>query len=272
MFLAQLELIDRVIGFVCRRNHLNAADAEDFASHARLKLMDDGYAILRKFQGRSSLKTFLSITLQRLFYDYRIAAWGKWRPSAEARKRGPVAVLLEQLLGRDGHTFEEALEILTVNHRVTETRVDLERIAASLPPRVKRRVEREEALAGIPSRESADDAANEDERRQAAGRVGRALQDLLASMPAQERLILRLRFEDGRTVADIAGMLRLDQKGLYRRLERLFRDLRSGLEGRGVTAEEVSSLMGDALIDLAAAVPETGGGRPSIPRGADAWP
>jgi DNA-directed RNA polymerase specialized sigma24 family protein len=89
IFLAQLALIDRVIAFVCRRNHLNATDAEDFASHARLRLMDDDYAVLRKFQGRSSLKTFLTITLQRMFYDYRIAAWGKWRPSAEAPRRTP---------------------------------------------------------------------------------------------------------------------------------------------------------------------------------------
>jgi hypothetical protein len=75
LFLANLDLIDRIIGFVCRRHYLNAADAEDFASHARLELMVDEYAVLRKFQGRSSLKTFLSITLQRIFFDYRIAAW-----------------------------------------------------------------------------------------------------------------------------------------------------------------------------------------------------
>ena len=151
IFLAQLALIDRVIAFVCRRNHLNSTDAEDFASHARLRLMDDSYAVLRKFQGRSSLKTFLTITLQRIFYDYRIAAWGKWRPSAEAGRRGAVAILLERLIGRDGHTFEEAFEIITVNHRVAVSRADLERMAAALPPRMKRRMEQEDVLDALPS-------------------------------------------------------------------------------------------------------------------------
>lgn len=31
-FLAHQQLIDRTIAFVCRRNHLNAGAAEDFAS------------------------------------------------------------------------------------------------------------------------------------------------------------------------------------------------------------------------------------------------
>src|SRR6185436_19178965 len=50
LFLANLGLIDRVIGFVCRRYSLNTVDGQDFASHARLELMRDQYAILRKFQ------------------------------------------------------------------------------------------------------------------------------------------------------------------------------------------------------------------------------
>ena len=274
IFLAQLALIDGVIAFVCRRNHLTSADAEDFASHARLRLMDDDYAVLRKFQGRSSLKTFLTITLQRMFYDYRIAAWGKWRPSAEAARRGTVAILLERLTGRDGHTFEEAFEIITVNHRVTVSRAELERMAAALPPRMKRRMEQEDILEALPSGDAADEAAIDDERRRAAARISLALQAQLGSLPAQDRLMLRLRFEDGRTVAQIATILRLEQKPLYRRLERLLRELRTGLEESGVSREEVKELLGDALIEMPDGGPggETGGDRPSISRGAEPWP
>jgi len=45
-------------------------------------------ALLAKFEGRSSLRTFLTVVIQRLFLDHRISAWGKWRPSAEARRGG----------------------------------------------------------------------------------------------------------------------------------------------------------------------------------------
>lgn len=274
IFNAELDLIDRVTRFVCRRNHLSSVNADDFASHARLKLMEDGYAILGKFQGRSSLKTFLSITIQRIFLDYRNAAWGKWRPSAEALKRGPAAVLLEQLVSRDGYTFDEAFEIITTNHRVSVARPDLERLAAALPVRAKRRFETDEVLLNVPSGASADAGTWDLDRREAAGRIGTALQDLLITLPAQDRLILRARFEDGRSVRDIAEMLRLEQKPLYRRVERLLRDLRAGLEARGIGAADVNDLIGDVLIELDAddRSPETDAARPSIARGADAWP
>src|SRR5260221_10151464 len=119
LFLSQLDLIERVIRFVSSRQHLSASDADDFASHVKLKLIEADYAVFRKFQGRSSLRTYLTIVIERLFLDYRISAWGKWRASAQAKRGGQGAGLLEQLLVRDGYGFEQACELLTTNHRIS---------------------------------------------------------------------------------------------------------------------------------------------------------
>src|SRR5688572_17606417 len=155
-FLAHLALIERVVSFVVRRYHANPEDAEDFASHVRLKMVEDDYAVIRKFKGQSSLRTYLTVVVSRLFLDYRTSAWGKWRPSAEARRAGPVAVLFEQLLVRDEQTFEEAYETLRTNHAVTMTRDELERLAARLPIRPRRRFESDDALEGVPTNVSTD--------------------------------------------------------------------------------------------------------------------
>jgi RNA polymerase sigma factor for flagellar operon FliA len=273
MFLDQLEVINQVTAFVCRRNHLSAADSEDVASHVRLKLMEDDYAILRKFRGLSSLRTFLSVTIQRIFLDYRTAAWGKWRPSAEARRSGAIAILLEQLLGRDGYGFEEAFEILTTNHKIGMSREAVAQMAARLPVRVRRRFEKEDALADIPAAGGADAIVIEEQEHIHARRLGQALDTVLSVMPAQDRLVLRLRFEDGRSVADIASMLRLDQKPLYRRLDRLFQDLRRQLEARGIMADDVRQLTGNWDAESPDAPPvESFPPRPSIGKGADTWP
>ena len=40
--------------------------------------------------------------------EARIAEWGKWRPSAVAKRLGPTAVLLDRLLTRDGRPFDDA--------------------------------------------------------------------------------------------------------------------------------------------------------------------
>ena len=66
LYLANVETIEGAIRFVCRRHRLGAPDAEEFAATVRLKLIDDDYAVLRKFQHRSSLRTFLVTVVSRL--------------------------------------------------------------------------------------------------------------------------------------------------------------------------------------------------------------
>jgi len=65
--------------------------------------------------------------------------------------------------------------------------------------------------------------------------VSRALECALACLPASERLILRLRFEDDLSVPEIA---RATSAGspfrLYRRIDRLLRDLKAALEESGI--------------------------------------
>ena len=155
LFLANLELIDRVIRSVCYKNGLNPSDWDDFASHARLKLINNNYEVLRKFKGPRtgpSLPKYLHITITNMLRDYRNAVSGKWRASAEATRRGKTAILLEQLVWRDGHSFEEAFEMITVNHRITVTRGQLEQLYAALPEKAKRRMEPAEVLEGCPLR------------------------------------------------------------------------------------------------------------------------
>jgi len=235
LFLSQLPVIERVISFVSSRHHLPGLEADDFASHVKLKLIEDDYGILRKFQGRSSIRTYLTVVIQRLFLDYRISAWGKWRPSAEAARGGAIAVLLEQLIGRDGYSFEEACELLETNHQVTASRSELSAIAGRLPIRVRRRFESDAALAQMPSDQPpVDDVIAEQERTATAARIGVALKSAMSGLDPQDRVILALRFEDGRSVVEVARMLRLDQKALYRRLDRVMKALRTTLHEEGV--------------------------------------
>src|SRR4029077_12843055 len=116
LFLANLPVIDAVVKQVCRRHHLSSAEADDFASEVRLHIIERNYETLRKFEGRSSMRTYLIVVVQRLFLDYRNRIWGKWRPSAEARRLGPVAMLLERLVARDGWSCEQGIETLRNHH------------------------------------------------------------------------------------------------------------------------------------------------------------
>ena len=80
--------------------------------------------------------------------------------------------------------------------------------------------------------------------RQLAERTERTLGKELAKMAAEDRLLFRMAFEDGFTVADIARTLGLEQKPLYRRLERLLKQLRAALEAVGIDAVAALELVG----------------------------
>jgi RNA polymerase sigma factor for flagellar operon FliA len=267
LFVSQLAVIDRVSAFVCARHHLSPADADDFSSHVRLKLIENEYAVLRKFEGRSTMRTFLSVVIERLFLDYRIQAWGKWRPSIEAKRAGAVGVLLERLLTRDGYRFDEACELMATNHGVRTSRNDLALLAGRLPLRVARKFENEVALAALPAPDRADAAAVAHEKAVATARISAALIRARTRFEPQDQLILALRFDDGKTVAEIASMLRLDQKTLYRRFDRLLRELRTALEAEGITAEEARETFDGLAVTTPGEAEEKSMTRPSLIRG-----
>ena len=249
---ANLALVRRAVSFACRRYRFDRDDAEDFASVVHLKLVDDDYRVLRAYEGRSGLATFLSIVVQRWALDYRIHAWGKWHPSAEAKRMGAIAVELEQHLHRDGRTIEETLRLLETKHAGV-TLDSVTTIAARLPRRGPKRhdVPVEEADPVL-APEDIEDHAFADDRRRTAGRVERLVRAAIAKRSDDERLILQLRFEQGMTVAQIARALQRDQKFLYRQIDRCMREIRAEILAAGIAPEDVADLIGrdDAVLSF----------------------
>lgn len=239
LYLDHLDLIEEVIRFTTRRHRCSADEAAEFAGVARLALVENDYAVLAAFEGRSSLATYLSVVLQRQFLEFRIRKWGKWRPSAEAKRLGPVAIRLESLLVRDRLDLPTAVATL-LQADPTLTPAAIDDLAARLPPRTLRRFEDAEALAEMPSDEASpetqlleDEAASR--RRRATAALGASLREL----PAQDRLVLRLRFAEGRRVVEIAQVLGLEARPLYRRIEALVKSLRQALAARGVHGDDL---------------------------------
>lgn len=271
LLLQHLELIDRVVQYIARKHHLQATDAEEFSSIVRYKLIDRDFAILRKFQGRSNLATYLTTVIERLYLDFCIQRWGKWRPSAAARRLGAVATLLEQLIVRDGLTFEEAVGTLQTNHGVTESREQLHGLLVQLPMRVSRRTSGEEELALVPAHGSdADISVDHSEDSQVVDRVEAALARAIDALPPQDQLIIRLRFLDNLPVAQIGRALAIDFKVLYRRLEQIMKALRAQLQQEGIDHTHIERIVGHPALTVADVLPpvtqtssENGGLRPS---------
>ena len=137
VFLRHLSVIDRIIAASCARSRFDAADAEDVASALRLKLIENDYAAIRGFEGKSAFVTYVTIVIQRFLIDERNRRWGRWTPSAEAMRQGPQAVEIETLLHRDGRAFDEVCRIMAAKQEPLAPG-DVESIARRLPRRVPR--------------------------------------------------------------------------------------------------------------------------------------
>ena len=241
LFLAQLPDIERVIKWVCSRRGLRGADAEDFASAVKCRLIENDYQVLAKFEGRSSLRTFLTVVIGRLYFDFQVRRFGKWRSSSEARRLGPVAVNLERLMQRDGLTFDEACGVLAADPRLSETRDALYEISLKLPHRIRRQEAR--LAAQSDAAPSAAAGLQHSERQALARRTAAVIRASLAKLSVRERLFLRLHLVEGLSVAQVSRSLGFDQKVLYRRKESIFKAIRADLEREGIGAAEAGELL-----------------------------
>lgn len=244
IFLDNLPLIEKIMEHACRRHHLSREEAQDFASWARIRLIEDNYAILRKFKGQSSLGFYLTVVIQRLMLDYLNHIWGKWRPCTEAKRLGPVAIRLDILRNRDGYSFDQAYQILRTNHHVEMSWQELEKLDARLPSRPLRINEGEEALEDLADEnEWADGLALSTENARAWRKVEICLRKALGALSAQDRLIIKMRMWSDISVVGISRTLRMEQKPLYRRIEKIQKTLREAMERDGIRAEDVNEIL-----------------------------
>jgi RNA polymerase sigma factor (sigma-70 family) len=249
LFLQHLETIERAIQQACRRGAIPGDDGEDFASYVRLKLIEKDYAIIRKYDQRSSFAAFISIVVQRLLLDYRIAHWGKWHASNEAKRLGEVAIVIEAMLYRDGRTLDEVVP--TLLRRWPElTRAAIDDVVQRLPPRMPRcrTVQLDEDV--VETLAANDEFGDDAERAVVAERIASIVRSVMNAADARDRLIFRLQFEGEMSVADISRTLKIEQKPLYRRLKRLLATLRARLEAAGVTAADAEDVLASRGIHL----------------------
>ena len=139
---------------------------------------------------------------------------------------------------RDGSPLREAIGILR-SAGTTESDATLARMAARLP---NRPADREVALDAVTDA-LADRATGPMLLRDEITRVEAALLRAISELPEEDRVITRMRFWDGVSVADIARMLRLEQKPLYRRIDAIQRQLRAALSRVGVTEQDAREVL-----------------------------
>jgi RNA polymerase sigma factor for flagellar operon FliA len=250
LLVCHLRDIQTVITFVCRRNGLREADAEDFSSEVLLRIIENDYAILRKFESRCAFKNYLVVVVQRLLLDRRNRDFGKWHASAEAKRFGAAGVLAEKLLRRERKTVDETADALA-RSGMPLTKPQIEELCAQLPerksrPREVNLAEGDETSAGA----TAEPDLTRGDRTRFARRLSDAVRKSMSRFSAEDQAIIRMHFDADMTVAEIARALNVSQKPIYRRLQRRLDDIRKSLKVAGIDAPTALEVVSDAGIEL----------------------
>ncbi|MBM3819923.1 MAG: sigma-70 family RNA polymerase sigma factor [Acidimicrobiia bacterium] len=220
-----LELLTQVLRDITRARRLPPEDADDFTQSVHLRLLESDYEVFQRFNGQSSLRTYLNVVVHRLLLDWRNAMWGKWRASAAARRMGDAAVMLERLIHRDSFSTDEAIAIVSATRHAPP----VDELAEALPPRLRRRMVSDEDLPDMLT-VAFEDPLDANQRRRDEGFARQALQAAMERLVPEDRQLLRLRYYKGQSVQAISRTLRTDPKRLYRRFERVRRTLRRSLQ------------------------------------------
>jgi RNA polymerase sigma factor (sigma-70 family) len=240
--------IQAVIAYVCRKNHLRPEKAEDFTSWVNIQLLEDDCAILRRYRGESSFKTFLVVVIANKLHDFRDHSGpGKFRPSSVAVRLGKLAIELEKLVIRDEVPYDQAAQLLVSKGIATSIR-QCDEIWSQLPSRGPRRfvsVDHIDHWTAPPSQ----DPLQKEEDEAFAERVVMMLHEAVGQLPPGDNLLFRLRYWDDISVANIAKTQALDQSATYRRYDQINRGLKKTLLSQGVSEEQFIDLLRRVGID-----------------------
>jgi len=244
VFEVRLNEIGKLTRKIAQHHRLRREELEDFCSYVTVKLLEDDCEVLRKFRGTSSLRTYLTVVIQRLLLDFRIEQRGKWRASVASKRLGPTACRLDLLMNRDGHSVDQAVEIVHQGAPPEMSRAELLRLADRVPRRVRPQLQPLDDAPPLPVDGGVERRALDRDLAAIAKRTRSALARSIGQLPRQDREVLRLRFADGLPICRVAEEMGLPVRLLYGRLERCLKRLGARLREEGVSAADAEALIG----------------------------
>jgi DNA-directed RNA polymerase specialized sigma24 family protein len=153
-------------------------------------------------------------------------------------------VRLETLTSRDGCSTSEAVERLVTSGEPGCTAIELRALAARLPHRDSLRpVEVSDDSPALEAHEVSQAEFVDPLAAMDRSLIEAKLSEAVGSLPANDRLLLEMRFWENMSVADISRIVGIPQKQLYRRIDQVAASVRHRLLKGGVTADDVRELI-----------------------------
>lgn len=247
------DTIEELIRLTCHKRGVIGADADIFATMVKVKLFENDCAVVERYRGLRGAKfrTYIDAVIQNTFRDFCVQRLGKWHSSAAAVRRGPLALELERLVHRDQCPPDEAMARLQTAHPGV-TREELVDILGELRERPRRQstISLDATPIDLPAETCADELVVDRERHELSARAAQVIRRFLERLPDNERMMLQYYFESDMQIAQIARILGVPPKPLYRRRVHLLVELRKIMTDSGITERGIDDLIGHVSEDV----------------------
>lgn len=223
--------LSAAVAVVARRRRLSAEQRDDLLSYAVCRLLERNV-------GRGDITSiadcpgaYLRRVVDRLWIDLTNELWGRWRPSAGARRMGKTGVELDRLIRREGLAACEAVPIAEHRSSRRRGRDTLYRLARKLRPKPRR-----VSITAVDpaSDDRPDRRLGRKEEGESLRRALRMLREEMERLDDLSRRVLSGKYLEQLTAGRLGRELDLDDRSVYRIAYRALGILRQRLQARGV--------------------------------------
>lgn len=224
-------------------------DVEELHDQVLAHLQKDNYHCLRKFKGRSSLKSFLRNVINNLLIDLVRKRTGRCRAKERAAKHGEVGLVIYGHMFVERRTTDETVDILQTSHGISVSPDNVRAIYASLWGRNEKNKVDGDARIGtgehgeicpVDGQTPEEETIINDQQKH----LHRLFSEVLSELTGEERLLVRLRFpldsaKEPIPTEEIALMTDLTKKQVERKLQRILKRCREKILSLGISFDDL---------------------------------
>jgi len=219
-------------------------------------LQHDDYRVLRQFKGEAKVSTYITTIIARQAVDLVRKKLGRSREKERAQKFGEIGMMIYEKVILQGCSLEEIYPGLKSNENISRSLEELETIAEKIKgrkssltfsngdnPMVKNgAIVDEDGDYIIPDKKNDPEKLLIEEQRKQ--KLGEVVKEIIAQLNGEERIILRMRFpandeEKPGKVEQIATVLGISEKAVYKRIARVLTKCKNLLDQKGVAVNDL---------------------------------
>lgn len=225
-------------------------------------LQKDDYHVLRQFKGNSQLSTYITAIIARQAVDLIRKKKGRSREKERAEKYGQTGLIIYEQVISQNRCVSDFYSQLTTQYGISAPLNELEKMADYIegkkhihPPSNLSPESNPAVKDGLimHSEEGEDEIIIPDNRNnpenlvmeeQQTAKIEKAVKDILLELNGEERFLLKMRFptndkDKPGKVEQIASVLGISEKAVYKRITRLLEKCRDLLGQKGVHADDL---------------------------------